>query len=298
MKAKKLNSYYLRREGNFNSTYKNTPIYFCQYSYAEELGSDIKHIIIQHGAYDYHKRYEDLIVYLLETFKENILISCMNLIGHGYSGGSRVFVNSFDDYIEDFLKFVRVDTDFYHDRKVSTHIIAQSLGAVIALKTLIDKSSHVPFKIDSLILINPCIKPKLYIPPVAKGIVGKLINKIGKFRVSNIYTGKDITTDNAKAIEYDTDELISNFATVKFIDETLKATEDIMRCSYFIDFPCLFLLSDKDKLVDSKVTDLFISSIDKNFVKVLKYSNTMHDILNEKCATLVFKEIKEYIDIH
>src|SRR5690606_19330933 len=156
------------------------------------------------------------------------------------------------------------------------------LGAVIALKTLVDKSTQIPFNVNSLILVNPCIRPKLYITPLGKGIIGKFLKNLGKYRISNIYSGKDITSDNKKAIEYDTDERISNFATVKFIAETLKATEDIMRCSYFIDFPCLFLLSDKDKLVDSDITELFISSIDKNFVKILKYSDTMHDILNEK----------------
>lgn len=283
------------REGNFQSQLDNNHVCFKQYSLKPKLNKKIKHFIIQHGAVEYHLRHKELIESLIQKYGKSCLVSCMDLIGHGYSGGSRAFVDEFNTYEQDFLRFTRVIENVYYDHEVETIVIAHSLGAMIILKVLISKRELIPFDIDKVIFINPCIKPQLRIPKKLKQFMTALKPSLGKIRIPSLYRGIDLTTDRQRAIDFDADHLNSDFVTLSMANEIIRQSDEVISYSYYINFPIFFLLSGDDLLVDNKITELFISGIDKKIVKLLKYPKMRHDLLNETCRTEVFQEIIDYV---
>ena len=220
----------------------------------------------------------------------------MDFVGHGYSGGPRSHVEDFDTYSLDFLKFARVHTDLYLEREVeTTHVIGHCLGAVVALKTMVDFRDQLPFPVHSMVLTNPCIRPNISLPSLAKKLVESVSETLGKTRVPNIYSGKDITSDSRKAASFDNDQLNSQFITLGMANTVLKTCAYLMPYSYYLQTPTLFILSGKDKIVNVEATKLFVGGVDKNLASTLFYPEAKHDILNETCAKEVFQEIIEYI---
>lgn len=283
-------------DGSFVSSAGNAHCYIKRYLPKGKLKKNIKHIIFQHGAIEYHKRHEELFDKLRNKFGNSLVISCLDLVGHGYSGGARAYVENFNIYEQDFLKFVRTNQDLYREHEVETHIIAHSLGGMITIKTLVDSADQIPFKVSSLILTNPCIKPKFSIPKFANKITMGLSKKVGKMRLPSLYDGFDLTSDRDRAIAFNHDYLNSHFMTIRMGTEIVRISREITPYSYYLKTPVFFILSGQDVIVDNDTTKLFISGLDESITKTSFYPGAKHDILNDTCRKHVFDEIMGYID--
>jgi lysophospholipase len=247
---------------------------------------------------EHHKRHLHLINALRHEYGKNIVISCMDLVGHGLSGGNRAYIDKFDTFIEDMFQFFDICNErFYSKHDVEkTFFISHSLGGLISLRSVSHETRKIPFKIDSLILTNPCVSLKLELPQKVISMIDALPGAISKLRIPLIYNAYDLTHDEDSAIEFMHDHLISKSITIKLGAETLVGAKSINSLSYFLKYPCLFILSGDDQVVDNEKTELFITGMDKKKVKVLFYANMRHDILNESCRTDVFKGIIKYMN--
>lgn len=284
------------KNASFLSSIEDAHCYVKFYYPKGKLPKKLIHVIFQHGAIEYHKRHEELFDSLREKFGNNLVISCLDLVGHGFSGGARAYVDRFETYVEDFLKFIRTTQDLYREHEVETHLMAHSLGGLIVLKTMVDYPDQVPFKVDSLILTNPCIKPKFTLPNLVNDWVLDISDKLGKLRLPSLYDGFDLTSDRSRAIAFNHDHLNSHFLTMKMGAEIIKTCREITPYAYYLQVPVFCIVSGKDVIVDHNVTKLFLSGLDKAKVKELYYPDCKHDILNETCRNQIFQEIIEYID--
>lgn len=295
--AKKNATPYILNDGTFTSCVEDSHVAYRQYSFSEKPNKKIKHVIIQHGAVEYHRRHIELIKALIAKYKNGVVVSCMDLVGHGYSGGARAYVDDVESYVRDFLSFGSAVKGLYGEYHVeSTHIVAHSLGAMVALKTVVDNRDQLPFTVDSMVLTNPCIKAKIRLPALAKDMIENISGAVGKTRIPSLYSGKDLTCDPKRAMGFDGDHLISDFVTAGMASAVLKASSMMMSYSYYLQTPTLFILSGQDKIVDNDSTRLFIGGVDKSMARTLNYVDAKHDILNETCASEVFQEIIDYIE--
>lgn len=281
-------------DGSFSSHQNGAHVYFKQFM-PKKLARHAFHFIFQHGAIEYHGGHYDFFKFLMKKFGDRIIISCMDLVGHGYSGGPRAYVKSFDVYEKDFLVFANIIYENVKELNIPTIMMGHSLGGMITLKILIDHKDKFPFKTDRLVLTNPCIKPKLSIPKNILDKIDILSEVLGKLRLPSIYDGSDLTSDPQKAIKFDHDPLNSHFMTVSMGQEILKTAHSLINLSYYIDFPAMFLTSSQDVVVDVNTTKLFMTGIPKNLLTHHHFKNAKHDLLNEKCRQDVFHKIFEYI---
>ena len=82
-------------EGHFVSAYhEKTSIYFKHYLPKGKLPKKIVHLIFQHGMIEYHLRNQDFFD-ILRRENPHIVISVMDLYGHGLSGGYMGHIDQF-----------------------------------------------------------------------------------------------------------------------------------------------------------------------------------------------------------
>lgn len=281
------------------SNEKNAPHLYVEHIYpSKKLGKKIKHIIFQHGMIEYHGRHKALLESLCAHFKQDFVISSLDLVGHGKSGGLRGHVSSFDHYTSDWLNFLKSCRDkFYDDHEVETFIISHSLGGLIVLKSLIEHSAELPFPIKKTIFCNPCIRPNLEIPKSLVSFVSDHIPKsIGQIKFPLIYSAEDLTHDKEKMIDFQKDPLISKSISLNLGVETIKACEKLAGESYFYPYPSLFLISGDDKVISTEKIEVFLSGMRKGLVTRKYYPGMRHDLLNETCRKDVFQDIINYIE--
>lgn len=293
------NKFYTVENGTFESSEKGkVHIFFQHYIPKKKLTKKIYHIVFQHGVIEHQHRHIVLFDYLMEKLNGQVIISAMDLAGHGKSGGHRAYISDFENFSKDWLSFLNIcNGRFYSNEKVEieTIIISHSLGGLVVLNTLTNQEYELPFKLSKLVFTNPCISPSIDLPGSVKKAVVKFPIAANKLRLPLIYGAYDLTHDNGRAIAFIKDPLISKAITVKIGIEIMKACDKLVGHSYFFQYKSFFILSGQDKIVDNSKADIFISGMDKSLVELKKYPKMYHDILNETCRTEVFDEIIKYI---
>lgn len=284
-------------EGKFESSEKGEHIYFRHYFPLSGVVSEKPiHIVFQHGAIEYHARYQEFFDFLRLHFKNRLVISCMDFLGHGLSGGARSHADDLDHYIFDFCNFTNIcyNLDFSKDRDV--FFIAHSMGGLVTLESLIDHEKRLGLMPRAVILSNPCIRPKLQPPKKFLSFAQGFSEYIAKLRLPCLTDGFDLTSDKERALSFECDHLNSDFMTLKLCLEVLKHSKKMTTLSYYLKTPSFFLLSGDDKIVDVETTKLFISGVDKDSAQMSFYPNARHDLLNEVGRKSIFKEICKYIE--
>lgn len=252
------------------------------------------HFFLVHGAVEHSGRHMDLVNFWLKNYND-VAVTVFDSIGHGRSGGTRAYVESFKHYVDDFYKVA----EFVYSKNnedTKTFICAHSLGGLVTLTRLLDSSYSFPFPVKGLIFSSPCIRPQTIMESFSLPILEKL-NKISpKLHLPLIYKGADLTRDSDRANDFDTDSLIPKFISIRMAKEVIDASNRIIGLSYYLRIPSLFLVAGADKIVDPTSTVLFAQGIDKRLTQIIQYPEHHHELWNEIDRADIFQTMKVWVD--
>lgn len=251
-----------------------------------QKGNPRQHILIVHGAVEHSGRLSELSDYLLEHL-DNIKITVYDHLGHGRSGGARAYFKSMQILIDDFEMIL--ESEIQKLPNAHHWVFAHSMGGLITLSSKLAKNP--PPQLKGMILSNPCIRPIIRYEMLLEKSVRKIEAIFPYFHLPTLYKGAHLTRDPVKANEFYTDPLISKFVTARMAKEIYEYSEKIRRQSYYMRVPMLFLIGEKDEVVDAESCKLFAGGIDKSLKTVIQYPQHYHDLCNELGRDKIFESI-------
>lgn len=237
--------------------------------------------LIIHGFGEHSLRYDDFLIKL-----EGLPLSfaAFDLRGHGRSGGERVFVSRFEDYLSDLDDFLE------HLRKAhglgSCHLFlfGHSLGGQIAVYYTATR----PDQVHTLMLSSPCIAPQLWVLGAGK-LALILSNLLPHMVLNNPVQPVFLTHDREEIARYQKDKFIQRRITFRLAGEMVRAGKEILKRVHQIRVPVYLFTAGNEIIVNKMVSKKFFNRILSGEKRWIEFDGFFHEILKESGREKVYE---------
>ena len=239
--------------------------------------------VILHGHGEHSGRYQKFFRILEDS---NLLMAALDFRGQGRSEGAEVYVDSYDDFVDDISAFVSFLQSRYGFRE-KIYLFGHSNGGLAAIHWALRN----PDKIHALFLSSPCLGLKL--PPVLVGLNNILNCFAPHFLYQNPVYPPHLSHNPEEIQNYKNDTLIKRKISVRLIAEMLKAMDEIAKTPLFkFPFPVYVLAAGMEKVVDGEKTKLFFEKLNVPVKKIQIFDGFYHEIFNELHQERAFEALK------
>ena len=244
-------------------------------------------IVILHGLTEHSGCYTKVSKIIAS---HNYAVSLLDLRGHGKSDGPLVFIDSFDEYLDDLSVFFGIVKKRFPQKPV--FLLGQGMGGLISVLFIMEKKPET----RGLILSAPALSVREAMPWFLRKIFwffGMLFPRWPFVKISHHSLSKDLKILQ----DFDKDPLVYHgkiYARTWL--ELIRASKEVReRCSE-IETPVLILNSREDQMTGFEASqDMYakIGSIDKT-LKI--YEGLSHLLLLETEGKRVVKDIIQWTD--
>ena len=246
-------------------------------------------IVLVHGLAEHSGRYVPTARYLTE---HGYAVDAFDLRGHGKSGGLRLFMNNFEEYL--------TDLDLFLDRVRARlpgrplFLMGHSMGAVIVTFYALDRDPRV----RGVVLSAPAVKLNDEMsPPLQKmaAAIARILPKLKTVKINQNF----ISRDPAVVEAYDSDPLIyRKRVLIRTGSELVRAGRYVRERMDAFTLPILVLQGTGDRITEPDGSrQLFenAASVDR---ELKLYDGFYHEILNEPEKDQVWQDIVGWLNLH
>ncbi len=244
-------------------------------------------VVVVHGLKDYSDRYADFAHALTQ---HGYAVHALDLRGHGDSGGDRVWVDRFSDYLDDLETFVeKVRAE---EPGKPLFLFGHSMGgAVVTLFTL---TRHP--KAQGLVLSGAALKADA--PALLRGSVHFLSVVAPKLAVFEL-KDEQFCRDPKVVAAMKTDPLIfDGKGPARTAAEVLNAISDIREKSSQLKLPLLAMHGSADQVTPPSGDDDLVAAASSTDKTAKKYEGLYHDLFHEPEAAQVTQDVVAWLDAH
>jgi alpha-beta hydrolase superfamily lysophospholipase len=228
-------------------------------------GNPWARVLIVHGIGEHSGRYERTGRLMAEA---GLDVQAFDLRGHGLSGGRRVYVRRWDDYLDD----VEVRLAALREPGLPLVLFGHSMGALIAL-TYVCSGRPAP---DLLVLSAPPLDAK--VPPWQR-LLAPILGVVAPTVVlANPISGEQLAHDPAVGIAYFADPLVQPRSTTRLGAQLLSAAKRARSELGRLNVPTLVIHGGADTLVPTAVSEPLgaLPGVERRVLPDLR-----HETLNE-----------------
>lgn len=246
-------------------------------------------LILVHGFGEHSGRYEEF-AESLHDLPCSILIH--DLRGHGKSGGERVFVNDFDDFVLDLYEFRSFVLKNLTPQAPRFILFGHSLGGLIAVRSILKSQNEW----QNLILSSPFFG--LFGSNGIALFLLRLFNCVAPHLVvHNPVNPVFLTHDSDRVKEYTTDSMIQRKTTIRLSKEMLEAGEQTMGEAAKITIPLFVLTGSKERIVSPERIRQFYHSTKFSQRELQVFDGFYHELFQETGREQFFTAIKGYLKL-
>ena len=207
--------------------------------------------------------------HLGEVLVENdYTVYAMDYRGHGFSQGVRGHLENFEDLLKDVETLMQIVSK----KSLHIYIVGEDLGGLLAIGC----AEFNPDKIKGIVAVVPTLVP-IFKVPALKLLMGKGISKLAPTINILDNIGPEQFIKKSTAIDEETKRTFVYNFTLNFAIELLEGTKKVKERLSILDMPSLFLLSGRDKLMNTQATIDTIQVVRDKTIKV--YEKLSHFLL-------------------
>jgi lysophospholipase len=278
--------------GHFKSSTKKESIYFKQSSVVD-VEKYAVNVVIIHDVMEHHDNYAAISDFFIENLKEKVLISWMDLKGHGLSSGTRGHLENFDEYCLDLINWINLSQKTKKVEK--TFILGHGVGALSVLKAISEYSERIIPSISGLILSNPFFEINNISHRLKNWALNLSMNFTDRMRVPYRFNGNELFSDESAIEKYESDPLVNHYMTLGLYKQITSAKKELFKSAYFVDTPSIFLVGTPDTLSENRLLDDYYLILPKKLSKLVRYRKMRHDMFNDYDRDKLFNEIYNWM---
>jgi alpha-beta hydrolase superfamily lysophospholipase len=271
-------------EGQFDTA---DGLHLFRQSWRPEDGKVRAVVVVVHGLRDHSTRYTELGAALAA---KGFAVHAFDLRGHGHSEGIRVWVDPFEQYLDDLNLFLRMVAKEEADKPV--YLFGHSMGgAIVTLDTLTRKPP-----IAGLVLSAGALKRGKNVSGFLAGstkVVSALFPHLDAFSLDpdKFSRSPEVVQENK------TDSLVfQDAAPARTAAGLLRALKEITEGRGELTTPVLALHGTADEVTDPDGSRELIAAA-KSKDKTLKlYEGLVHDLLHEPEKAQVLSDVVAWLD--
>lgn len=212
--------------------------------------------------------------------------------GHGKSGGPRVHVLSFDEWVAD-LRAVHTMVRGLHP-ELPVFLVGHSQGGLVVLRYALRSPEGLPgIVVDSPFLgIHPSAQPSAPL----RAAVAVLRALAPALRIPNTLDVRYLSRDPAVVEAYVRDPLVTGRVSSGWYSALLEALADAHAEAPTLRVPALVMASGADRLVDPEATRRFVERTPAGMVEFVRWEGLYHEAFNEPEKEQVFARMESWLE--
>jgi len=273
------------QEGHFKGL-KDLEIYYQ--SWLPE-GDPVAVLLVVHGLAEHSGRYGNVVDYLVP---KGYAVYAPDHRGHGRSGGKRVYVDHFTDYLDDLKTFFDMVQGRHPDHEI--FIVGHSMGGTIGLAYTLRHQEE----LDGLVLSGATVRVGESIPPLII-TVGKLISRLLPKMGMVVLDASAISRDPAVVAAYDNDPLVFRGKVPARMGAELIATMQAFPEQVSgLRLPILIMHGTADRLGDPQGSQWLYEAVGSTDKTLKLYEGYYHEIFNEPEHDQVLADVENWLAGH
>jgi alpha-beta hydrolase superfamily lysophospholipase len=230
-------------------------------------------LVIAHGLGEHSGRYAHVMDRMADA---GISVWAMDHRGHGRSEGRRGHVDTIDQYVNDFRKFVAIAGNNMPEQR-RCFLLGHSMGGLIVLRC----AEIFPDIAHGVIASSPGLNPGMRVPLI-KGTVAKILSRIWPaLTFDNELNSDFLSHDTGVVTAYTNDPLVHRSITARWFTEFLNAMAATRQNAANIQIPVLMQVAGDDRLVDPETSRQFFKALTVKDKTLHFYDRLFHEIYNE-----------------
>lgn len=245
-------------------------------------------LVILHGHGEHSGRYQKFYSILKE---KQLNIAHYDFRGHGRSEGRHVYVDDYNQFIEDvsaFVHFLRQKKWMNQERFI---LLGHSNGGLTAVHWAMSHSAE----LKGLILSSPFLGIKL---PWFLKLLNRTIEAVQpKFVYKNPVYPPYLTHNKDEVELYKKDRYIRRKITARLLSQMILYIHKLPEPEQVRwSFPFYILMSAEERVVDPEATEGFYEKVNVPKKDLTKFKGMYHEIFNELGQEQVFEKLNNYLD--
>ncbi|NLU84619.1 alpha/beta hydrolase [Rhodococcus sp. HNM0569] len=228
-------------------------------------------LVLCHGVGEHARRYDHVAARLGEL---GLVVYAPDHRGHGRSGGKRVLLREWSDYLDDLDALFAVAKREHPDAPL--FLLGHSMGGAIALTYALDHQDE----LTALALSGPAVDVSIGTPKPLAALAKVLGRVVPGLPVTTL--GGDVSRDPAVVAAYDADPLVHHGAIPAGVARgLLTATHDLPERLPSLHLPLLVQHGSADALVSVDGTRMIERYVGSDDVTIEIYDGLFHEVFNE-----------------